>query len=137
MGVWFRSRGCWAAFRENGAPNSSNSTRTSGNSSPASSAINVSSTYTSTSTGCRSSSLTGSVTVPSFPSTYSSLGIPVVPRASQPTVPASSAPSFFDSSYYRPAARAWRLGRKSVCSWPRLRANSGETGGQNNQWCFR
>ena len=29
------------------------------------------------------------------------------------------------------------FGRKSVCSWPRLHANSGETGGQNNQWRLR
>ena len=86
-----------AAFRENGAPNSSSST--SGNSSAASSAINVPSTLTSTSTGRRSSSLAGSVTVPSFLSTYSSVGIPVVSRASQPLVPASSAPSLFDSSF--------------------------------------
>ena len=46
----------------------------------------------------RLSSLTGSVTVPSFLSTYLTVGIPVVPRASQPPVPASSAPSLFDSS---------------------------------------
>ena len=84
-----------AAFRENGAPNSSSST--SGNSHAASSAINVPWTHTSTSTGCRSSSLAGSVTAPSFLSTYSSISIPVVPHASQPPVPASSAPSLFDS----------------------------------------
>ena len=29
------------------------------------------------------------------------------------------------------------FGRKSVCSWPRLRANSGQTGGQDNQWRLR
>ena len=85
-----------AAFRQNGAPNSSSST--SGNSSAASSAINVPSTRTSTSTDCRSSSLAGSVSVPSFISTYSSVGIPVVPRASQPPVPASSVKSLFDSA---------------------------------------
>ena len=56
------------------------------------------STHTSTSTGCRSSSLAGSVTVPSFLSTYSSISIPVVPRASQPPVPALSVPTLFDSS---------------------------------------
>ena len=33
--------------------------------------------------------------MPSFLSTYSSVGIPVVPRASQPPVPALSAPSLF------------------------------------------
>ena len=49
-------------FRENGVPNSSSST--SGNSSAASSTVNVPLTHTSTSTGCRSSSLAGSVTVP-------------------------------------------------------------------------
>ena len=38
------------------------------------------------------------MTVPPFLSTYSSFGIPMVPRASQPPVPASSAPSLFDSS---------------------------------------
>ena len=38
------------------------------------------------------------MTVPSFLSTYSSVGIPVVPRASQPPVPALSAPSLFDYS---------------------------------------
>ena len=84
-----------ADFRENGAPNSTSGT--SGNSSAASSATSVPSTYTSTSTASRSSSLAGSVTVPSFFSTYSSVGIPVVPRASQPPVPALSAPSLFDS----------------------------------------
>ena len=137
MGVWFRSPGCWAAFRENGAQNSSNSTCTSGNSRAASSSINVSSTYTSTSTGCRSSSLTGSVTVPSFLSTYWSLGIPVVPRASQPTVPASSAPSFSILVTIDQQPNLGAFGWKSICSLPRLRANSGETGGQNNQWRFR
>ena len=76
-----------AAFQENGAPNSSSSR--SGNSSAASSTINVPSTQTSTSTGCCSSSLAGSVTVPSFLSTYSSVGIAVLLRASQPPVPAS------------------------------------------------
>ena len=76
-----------AAFQENGAPNSSSSR--SGNSSAASSTINVPSIQTSTSTGCRSSSLAGRETVPSFLSTYSSVGIPVVLRASQPLVPAS------------------------------------------------
>ena len=39
---------------------------------------NVPLTQTSTSTGCHSSSLAGSVTVPSFLSTYSSVGIPMV-----------------------------------------------------------
>ena len=38
------------------------------------------------------------MTVPSFLSTYSSISIPVVPRASQPPVPASSVPTLFDSS---------------------------------------
>ena len=85
-----------AAFRENGAPNSSSST--SGNSSAAFSVVNVTSTYTSTSTGCHSSSIAGSVTVQSFLSTYSSVGMPGVPCASQPAVPASSAASLFDSS---------------------------------------
>ena len=36
--------------------------------------------------------------MPSFLSTYSSVGIPVVPRASQPPVPALSAPSLFHYS---------------------------------------
>ena len=85
-----------AAFRENGAPNSTSGT--SGNSSAASFATSVPSTYTSTSTACRSSSLAGIVTVLSFLSTYSSVGIPVVPRASQPPVPALSAPSLLDYS---------------------------------------
>ena len=85
-----------AAFRENGAPNSSSST--SGNSSAAFSVVNVTSTYTSTSTGCHSSSIAGSVTVQSFLSTYSSVGMPEVPRSSPPAVPASSAASLFDSS---------------------------------------
>ena len=89
-----------AAFRENRVPNSSLSMLD--NSSATSSAMNAPSTHTSTSTGCRSSSLTGSVTVLSFPSTYSTVGIPmvipVVPRASQPPVKASSAPSLFESA---------------------------------------
>ena len=55
--------------------------------------INVPLTQTSTSTGCRSSSLAGRETVPSLLSTYSSVGIPVVLRASQPPVPALLAPS--------------------------------------------
>ena len=29
------------------------------------------------------------------------------------------------------------FGRESVCSWPRLRANPGKNGGQNNQWRLR
>ena len=36
--------------------------------------------------------------MPSFLSTYSSVGISVVPRASQPPAPALSAPSLFDYS---------------------------------------
>ena len=76
-----------AAFGRTETPNSSSSR--SGNSSTASSTINVPSTQTSTSTGCRSSSLAGRETVLSFLSTYSSVGIPVVLRASQPPVPAS------------------------------------------------
>ena len=56
---------------------------------------NVPSIYTSTPTACRTSSFTGSVTVPSFPSTYSSVGIPVVHRASQLPISALSAPSLF------------------------------------------
>ena len=83
-----------AAFRENGTPNSTSGTL--GNSSAASFTTSVPSTYTSTSTACRSSSLAGSVT--SFLSTYSSVGIPVVRGASQPPVPAFSAPSLFDYS---------------------------------------
>ena len=55
-------------------------------------------TPTSTSTGCRLSFLAGSVTVPSFLCSYSSVGIPMVPRASQPPAPAVLAPSLFDSS---------------------------------------
>ena len=38
------------------------------------------------------------MSVPPFLSTYSSVGIPVVPCASQPPVPALSAPSLFDYS---------------------------------------
>ena len=86
-----------AALRENGAPNSTSSS-TSGNSSAAPFTTSVPSTYTSTPTVCRSSSSAGSVTVPSFLSTYSSVGILVVSRASQPLVPALSAPSLFDHS---------------------------------------
>ena len=69
-----------------------------GNSSVASCTTSVLLTYTSTSTACRSSSLAGRVTVPSFLSTYSCVGITVVPRASQPPVPALLAPSLFDYS---------------------------------------
>ena len=58
----------------------------------------VPSIYTSTSTACCSSSSAGSVTVPLFLSTYSSVGIPVVPRASQSPVLALSASSLFDCS---------------------------------------
>ena len=36
--------------------------------------------------------------MPSFLSTYSSVGIPVVSRASQPPIPALLAPSLFDHS---------------------------------------
>ena len=84
-----------AALRENGAPNSTSSS-SSGNSSAASFATSVPLTYTPT--ACRSSSSAGSVTVSSFLSTYSSVGIPVVSRASQPPVTALSAPSLFDHS---------------------------------------
>ena len=86
----------FAAFRENSAPNSTSGTL--GNSSTASFATSVPLTYTSTSTACHSSSLAGSMTVPSFLSTYLSVGIPVVPRTAQPPVPALSAPSLFDCS---------------------------------------
>ena len=78
-------------------PNSTSSS-TSDNSSATPFATNMSSTYTSTSTACRSLSLEGSVTVLSFLSTYSSVGIPVVPRPSQPPVLALSAPSLFGYS---------------------------------------
>ena len=89
-------------------PNSSSSA--SGNSSAASSAINVISTHTLTSTDCRSSSLAGSVTVPSFISTYSSVRIPVVPRASQPPAqPRRHHPCSILPWYHLPAARALRL----------------------------
>ena len=98
-----------AAFRENGAPNSTSGT--SGNSSAASFATSMPSTYTSTSTACRSSSLAGSVTVPSFLSTYSSVGIPVVPHPSQPPVPALSAPSLFDYSLVPSASSAPPAGK--------------------------
>ena len=86
-----------AALRENGVPNSTSSS-TLGNSNAAPLATGMPSTYTSTPTGCRSSSSAGSVTVPSFLSTCSSVGIPVVSRSSQPPVPALSAPSLFDYS---------------------------------------
>ena len=85
------------ALRKNGAPNSTSSSA-SGNSSVALFVTSVPSTYTSTSTACRSLSSAGSVTVPSFLSTYSSVGIPVVPRASQPPILALSAPSLFAHS---------------------------------------
>ena len=86
-----------AALRENGAPNSTSSS-TSDNSSAALLATSVPSTYTLTSTACRSLSSASSVTVPSFLSTYLPVGIPVVPRASQPPVLALSAPSLFAHS---------------------------------------
>ena len=51
--------------------------------------------------------------MPSFLSTRSSVGIPVVPRAFQPLVLASSAPSLFDSSSVpstsSPTLAPWRL----------------------------
>ena len=94
-----------AAFRENGAPNSSSST--SGNSHAAPSAINVLSTHTSTSTGCRSSSLAGSVTVPSFLSTYSSILI-------RPSRIGRHHPCSILPWYPRAAARPWRL-RSGKC----------------------
>ena len=86
-----------AALWENGAPNSTSSSA-SGNSSAALFATSVPSTYALTSTTCRSLSSAGSMTVHSFLSTYSSVGIPVVPRASQPPVLALSAPSLFAHS---------------------------------------
>ena len=129
-----------AAFRENGAPNSSRST--SGNSSATSSAINVPSTHTSTSTGCRSSSSTGSVTVPSFLSTYSTIGIPVVIRgplcfsaARSGFVGTILVRLFLGTVHQQPDLGTF--GQESVCSWLPLRANPGETGGQNNQWHLR
>ena len=86
-----------AALQENGAPNFTSSS-TSGNYSAAPFATSVPLTCTLTPTACRSSSLAGTVTVPSFLSTNSSVGIPVVSHASQPPVPALSAPSLFDHS---------------------------------------
>ena len=85
-------------------------------------------TPTSTSTGCCSSFLAGSVTETSFLCTYLSIGIPMVPRASQPSFPALLAPSSFDS-YLVPSTSSPTLahfGRESVHSWPRLRANPRE-----------
>ena len=128
-----------AAFRENGAPNSSRST--SGNSSATSSAINVPSTHTSTSTGCRSSSSTGSVTVPSFLSTYSTNGIPVVIRG--PSCFSAARPGFVGTILVRfflgtvdQQPDLGTFGRESVCSWLPLRANPGETGGQITSGTF-
>ena len=93
-----------AAFWENGVPNPTSSS-TSGNSSAAPFTTSVPSTYTSTSTSWRSSSLAGSVTVPSFLSTYSSVGIPVVPPAFQLPVPGlSHHPCSIIHWYRRPAA---------------------------------
>ena len=114
-----------AAFRENGAPNSTSSSM-SGNSSAAPFTTNVPSTYTLMPTACRSSSLAGSVTVPSFLSTYASVAIAVVPRAFQ-------LPRLFIGTFdQQPDLSAF--GQKSICSWPWIRANSRETGGQNNLW---
>ena len=90
-----------ATLWENGVPNSTSGS-TSGNSSPAPFApFRVPSTYTSTSTACCSSSSAGSMAVPSFLSTYSSVGIPVVPGASQSPVPALLAPSLVTRQFWR------------------------------------
>ena len=80
---------------------------------------------------CRSSSLAGSVTVPSFLSTYLSVGIPVVLRASRP----GSVGTILGTIDQQPDLGAFS--RESICSWPRLRANPGKTAGQNHQWRLR
>ena len=63
--------------------------------------------------------------MPSFLSTYSSVGIPVVPRASQPPVPALSAPSLFDYSLV-PTTSSPTLAPSVVRSWPRLPVKRGK-----------
>ena len=120
-----------AAFRENGAPNSSRST--SGNSSATSSAINVPSTHTTTSTDCRSSSSTGSVTVPSFLSTYSTNSIPVVIRgpscfsAARPGFVGTILVRFFLGTTLAPSVgKAFVVTRQSRGNW-----------WPNNQWHLR
>ena len=122
-----------AALRENGAPNSTSSS-TSGNPSVAPFTTSVLSTYTSTPTACRSSSSPGSMTVPSFLSTYSSVshGFSCFSAARPGIVGTILVRSYIGTVDQQPDLGAF--GRKSVCSWPRLCANSGETGGQNNQW---
>ena len=103
-----------AALWENGAPNSTSSS-TSGNSSAAPFMTSVPSTYTSTLIACHLSSSAGSVTVPSFLSTYSSVGILVVPRTSQLPVPAlSHHPCVIIHWYLRPAADLGAFVWKSV-----------------------
>ena len=99
-----------AAFREKGAPNSSSSTCKSVNPSAVSSSINVPSTYTSTSTGCRSSSPAGSVTVPSFLLLIRLLVFPwflVLP--SRPSRLLRHHPCSILLRYCRPATQPWRL----------------------------
>ena len=95
-----------AALRENRAPNSTSSS-TSGNSSMALLVTSVPSTDTVTLTACRSSSSAGSVTVPSFLSTYSSVGIPVVPCASQPPVPPVPHTYLDGKLLVAPAKKGW------------------------------
>lgn len=117
-----------AAFRENKEANSSSSALSSSNSRAASSAVGVPLTHKLTSIAPLLSSYAGRVTVPSFISTHSTIGNPVVPHASQPPVSALSAPSLFDSPFttidQQPdlGAFCW----ESICSQPQLSTNTGK-----------
>ena len=95
-------------------------------------------TPTSTPTGCCSSFLAGSVTETSFLCTYLSIGIPMVPRASQPPFPALLAPSSFDS-YLVPSTSSPTLAPsvgKAFIVGPGYGLIPGKTGGQNNRWHY-
>ena len=78
----------------------------------------------------------------SFLSTYSTIGIPVVIRgplcfsaARSGFVGTILVPFFLGTVDQQPDLGTF--GQESVCSWLPLRANPGETGGQNNQWHLR
>ena len=93
---------------------------------------------TSTSTGCCSSFLAGSVTETSFLCTYLVIGIPMVPHASQPPFPALLAPSSFDS-YLVPSTSSPTLAPsvgKAFIVGPGYGLIPGKSGGQNHQWHY-
>ena len=74
------------------------------------------------------------MTETSFLCTYLSIGIPMVPRASQPPFPALLAPSLFDS-YLVLSTLASSVVKAFIVD-PGYGLIPGKTGAQNHQWHY-